>query len=61
MSETNINTLCIRDNKVLIIAVAVVMFVVIFMYFHDQKQQRAFELRRLEKRVALLEEWGKPR
>ncbi len=51
----------VRSNKTLIIAVAVVVLVIIFMYFHDQKQQRALELRRLEKRVELLEEWGMPR
>jgi len=61
VSDTNVHTSKGRDNTVLIIAVAVVVFVVIFMYFCDQKQQRAYELRRLEKRVELLEEWGRPR
>jgi cell division protein FtsN len=61
MAEANRNTLNIRRNKTLIIAVAVVVLIVIFMYFHDQNQQRAFELRRLEKRVEWLEEWGKRR
>ena len=46
------------NNNVLIIAVTVVVLVIIFMYFRDQQQQRALELRRLEKRVELLEEWG---
>ncbi|MHC4192179.1 MAG: hypothetical protein ACYSUB_21325 [Planctomycetota bacterium] len=44
-----------------IIAVAAVVLVTILMYLHDQRQQRALELRRLEKRVELLEEWGRPR
>ena len=49
------------NNNVLIIAVIAVVLVIIFMYFRDQRQQRAFELRCLEKRVELLEEWGLPR
>ncbi len=61
MSEKDVPPKKDRDNRVLIIAVAVVVLVVIFMYFHDQKQQRALEVRRLEKRVELLEEWGMPR
>ncbi len=61
MAEANRNTLNVRSNKTLIIAVIVVVLFIIFMYLHDQKQLRAFELRHLEKRVELLEEWGKPR
>jgi hypothetical protein len=45
------------SNKVLIIAVAVVVLIIIFMYFRNQQQQRDLELRRIEKRVELLEEW----
>ena len=60
MTEENRNTSKVWSNKTLIIAVAVVITVIIFMYFRDQKQQRAYELRRLERRVELLEEWGKP-
>jgi len=60
-SNTNVKTPKGRDNTVLIIAVTVVVLVVIFMYFHDQNQLRAFELRGLEKRVELLEDWGMPR
>ena len=61
MSEANTNTPGIRNNKVLIIAVIAVVVVIILMYFRDQQQQRALELRRLEKRVELLEEWGPTR
>jgi hypothetical protein len=61
MSETNTTMSWICSNKVLIIAVAVVVLVVIFMYLRDQQQHRAFELRHLERRVELLEEWGMPR
>ncbi len=61
MAEANRNTLNVRSNKTLIIAVIVVVLVIIFMYFRDRQQQHAFELRGLEKRVELLEEWGMPR
>ena len=58
MSEANTNIWSMRNNKVLIVAVAVIILIVIFMYSRDWQQQRALELRRLEKRVELLEEWG---
>ena len=48
------------SNKTLIIAVVVVVVVVICLYFRDQQQRRDYELRRLERRVELLEEWGRP-
>lgn len=47
-----------RSNKVLIISVIVVLLVTILMFFRDQQQQRRLELRRLERRVEVLEEWG---
>ncbi|MHC4071670.1 MAG: hypothetical protein ACYSWW_03920 [Planctomycetota bacterium] len=50
-----------RDNRVLIIAVAIVVLATIVLYYRDRQQQSAFEIRRLEKRVELLEEWGMPR
>jgi uncharacterized membrane protein len=59
MTEANKNILNIHDNKTLIIAVVVVVLFIIFMYVHDRKQQRDFDLRRLERRVELLEEWGR--
>ncbi len=61
MVEENKSTLNVGSNKTLIIAVAAVVLIVVFMYLWDQKQQRDFELRRLEMRVELLEEWGMPR
>ncbi len=62
MTEASENTLnFLRSNKTLIIAVAVVVLVIIIMYVRDRQQQHAFELRRLEKRVEMLEEWGLPR
>ena len=60
MTEGNKNTSNL-SNKTLIIAAAAVLLVLTFMYFRDQKQQRAYELQRLERRVELLEEWGRPR
>lgn len=50
-----------RDNRILIIAVAIVVLATIILYYRDRQQQSAFEIRRLEKRVELLEEWGVPR
>ncbi len=50
-----------RDNRLLIIAVAIVVLATIVLYYRDRQQQSTFELRRLEKRVELLEEWGMPR
>jgi cell division protein FtsN len=61
MTDTNRDTLNVHSNKTLIIAVTVVVLFIIFMYFRDRQQQHAFELRSLEKRVELLEEWGIPR
>jgi uncharacterized membrane protein len=59
MTEASKNRLNFHENKTLIIAVVVVVLFIIFMYFHDQRQKHAFELRRLERRVELLEEWGR--
>lgn len=60
MAGENINTFNGRSNRPLIIAVVVVVLVVIVMYCRDRQKQRDFELRRLEKRVELLEEWNVP-
>ncbi len=46
------------SNKVLIISVIVVVLVTGFMYFRDQQLQRRLELRRIERRVEVLEEWS---
>lgn len=59
MTEANKSILNFQENKTLIIAVVVVVLFVIFMYFRDQRQKHAYELRRLERRVELLEEWGR--
>ncbi|MHC4396164.1 MAG: hypothetical protein ACYS1A_10970 [Planctomycetota bacterium] len=47
-----------HNSKVLIVAATIVVLTIIVMYFRDQQQQRALKLRRLEKRVELLEERG---
>lgn len=57
MAEEKRAYMSVWDNKTLVIAVVVVVLAVLVMYFRDQKQQRAYELRRLERRVELLEEW----
>ncbi len=59
MTEAKKNILNFQENKTLIVAVVVVVLFIIFMYFHDQKQKHAYDLRRLERRVELLEEWGR--
>jgi hypothetical protein len=46
------------NNKTLIISITVVVLFIIIMYFRDRQQQNVYELRRLEKRVEMLEEWG---
>ena len=48
------------NNNVLAIAIAVVVLVIIMMFFWDRQQQRTVELRRIESRVDILEEWGMP-
>ncbi len=58
MSEAEASVFSGRSNKVLIISVIVVVLVTVFMFFWDQRQQRRLELRRLERRVEVLEEWG---
>ena len=46
------------NNKTLIISITVIVLFIIIMYFRDRQQQNVYELRRLEKRVEMLEEWG---
>jgi len=61
MTETNKNIWDFRNNKTLIISITVAVLVIIIMYFRDRQQQNVYELRRLEKRVEMLEEFGIPR
>ena len=61
MTEADKNILNFCSNKTFIISVTVVLLVIIVMYFRDRQQQNRFELRRLEKRVEMLEEFGMPR
>ncbi|MHC4738278.1 MAG: hypothetical protein ACYS9Y_05170 [Planctomycetota bacterium] len=60
MNREDINTFAGRNNRTFIIAVVAVVLVVIVMYCRDRQKQRDFELRRLEKRVELLEDWNLP-
>ena len=46
------------NNNTLAIAIAVVVLVIVLMFFWDRQQQRAVELRRIETKLELLEEWG---
>ncbi|MFC1675464.1 hypothetical protein ACFL3G_00200 [Planctomycetota bacterium] len=46
------------NNNILTIAIAAVIVVIILMFFWDRQQQRAIELRRIETKIDLLEEWG---
>ncbi|MHC4360607.1 MAG: hypothetical protein ACYSTN_07425 [Planctomycetota bacterium] len=57
MTEENKTSTSIWDYKTPIIAAVIVVLAVILMHFYDQKQQQAYELRRLERRVEVLEEW----
>ncbi|HUV40673.1 MAG TPA: hypothetical protein VMW23_02650 [Sedimentisphaerales bacterium] len=49
-----------RKNNVLIIAVTVVVMIIVFFYFRDRQQKRELDLRRLDRQVDVLEEWGPP-
>lgn len=46
------------NNNLLTIAIATVVLVIILLFFWDRQQQRAVELRRIETKIDLMEEWG---
>ena len=48
------------NNNVLTVAIAAVVIVIVLIFFWDRQQQRAIEMRRIETRIDLLEEWGMP-
>jgi hypothetical protein len=60
MTKENAKETKWNNNNMLIIAVAVVVLAIILMFFWDRQQQRAVELRRIETKIDLLEEWGRP-
>jgi hypothetical protein len=60
MTETNVNEFIGRNKNAIIIAVTIVVLAVIFMYFRDQQQKRALELKRLETQTEVWQEWGPP-
>ncbi len=53
-----LNLLNLGNNNILTIAIAAVIVVIILMFFWDRQQQRAIELRRIQTKIELLEEWG---
>ncbi len=57
-ADSKANVLNLVNNNILTIAIAVVVLAIILMFFWDRQQQRAIELRRIETRIDLLEEWG---
>jgi len=44
-------------NNVLIVSVTIVVLSILLMVFWDRQQQRAIELRRIETRLDLMQEW----
>ncbi|MHC4160417.1 MAG: hypothetical protein ACYSSO_15230 [Planctomycetota bacterium] len=52
------NGLKVDNKNILTIAIAVVVLAIVLMFFWDRQQQRAIELRRIETKIDLLEEWG---
>jgi HAMP domain-containing protein len=52
------NVLNVDNKNILTIAIAVVVLAIVLMFFWDRQQQRAIELRRIETKIDLLEEWG---
>jgi HAMP domain-containing protein len=57
-SGSKANVLNVDNNNILTIAIAVVVLAIVLMFFWDRQQQRAVELRRIETKIDLLEEWG---
>ena len=57
-ADSKANVLNLGNNNTLTIAIAAVIVVIILMFFWDRQQQRAVELRRIETKIDLLEEWG---
>jgi len=57
-ADSKANVLDLVNNNILTISIAVVVLAIILMFFWDRQQQRAVELRRIETRIDLLEEWG---
>ncbi len=57
-ADNKANVLDLCNNNILTIAIAAVIVVIILMFFWDRQQQRAVELRRIETKTELLEEWG---
>ena len=61
MDQTNTEAPHNRHLNTIIIAGIIVLLAVVFLYFQDRQQQRDLQLRRLEAKVELMEEWSRPR
>ena len=46
------------NGNVLTLAITVVVLAIVLLFFWDRQQQRAVELRRIENRLDMMEEWG---
>jgi len=57
MDQTNTKAPHNLNVNTLIIVGVIVLLAVLFMYLQDRQQDRDMQLRRLEARVELLEEW----
>ena len=57
---SNENRAISANSNVLTFAITVVVLAVVLLIFWDRQQQRSVELRRIENRVDLLEDWGIP-
>jgi len=57
-ADSKASLLDLGNNNILAIAVAAVIVVIILIFFWDRQQQRAIELRRIETKIELYEEWG---
>lgn len=56
--DSKANVLNLVNNNILAVAITAIVVVIILMFFWDRQQQRAIELRRIETKIDLLEEWG---
>ena len=56
--DSRANMLNMGNSNILTVAIAAVVLAIVLMFFWDRQQQRAVELRRIETKLELLEEWG---
>jgi len=58
--QANTDSFLNRYGNVLIITVAVVIIAAVVLWFMDRQEARKLELRRIEHRIDLMEEWAPP-